>query len=121
MAAATEAEVLALERAGWEALATAGAAGPFYANVLADQVLMLLPGGMVLDDREQVVEAMGGPPWDRYELADERVLELSDDSAVVAYRATARRGATEYTALFTSTYVRRASGWKLALHQQTPI
>jgi hypothetical protein len=49
------------------------------------------------------------------------VLELTDGCAVVAYRATARRGGTDYTALFNSTYVRARGSWRLALHQQTPI
>ncbi len=114
-------ELLALERAGWDALSTAGAAGPFYDDVLAAQVLMLLPGGMVIEDRAAVVDSMGGAPWDGYELSDERVLPLSDDSAVVAYRATARRGDHTYRGLFASTYARQDGAWKLVVHQQTPL
>jgi len=34
------------------------------------------------------------------------VLELNEASAVVAYKATARRDGGQYTALFNSTYVR---------------
>jgi hypothetical protein len=30
-------------------------------------------------------------------------------------------GASDYTALFNSTYVRAGDSWHLALHQQTPI
>lgn len=84
---------------------------------------MLLPGGMVIDDRVQVIDAMRGGPWASFELSDERVLDLGPSSAVVAYRATARRGVDEYAALFTSTYVCEGDGdgWQLALHQQTPI
>jgi hypothetical protein len=115
--------LLQLEREGWEALSTSGeAAGRFYAENLAADVLMLLPGGMVLDDRDRVVESMAGSPWSSFELSDERVLELGEGSAVVAYRATARREGDEpYTALFNSTYVREDGAWRLAVHQQTPI
>ena len=113
-------QLLELERGAWSALATEGAAGPFYDEVLADDVLMLLPGGLVLDDREQVVKSMDGPPWDSFELADERVVPLGPDAAVVAYRATASRGGTDYEALFNSTYVREHGRWRLVLHQQTP-
>lgn len=119
----THDELLDLERAAWDALSTGGdAAAVFYADVLADDVLMLLPGGMVIDDRAQVIDSMRGAPWSAYELADERVHDLSDTSAVVAYRGTARRDDAEpYEALFNSTYVHDGSAWRLAVHQQTPV
>ena len=116
-------ELLRLERKGWEALSTSGAAAEsFYAENLAEDVLVLLPGGTVLDDREQVIKSMGGSPWTSFKLSDERVLELVDGCAVVAYRATAHReGRESYTALFNSTYVREGGAWRLAIHQQTPV
>jgi hypothetical protein len=114
-------ELLELERAGWEALSAGGdAAAAFYDRVLATEVLMLLPGGMVLVDRAAVVDSMRGDPWSSYEMFDERVIELSESCAVVAYRARATRGGTEYSALITSTFVRTQGEWKLAVHQQTP-
>jgi hypothetical protein len=115
-------ELLALEHDAWKALSTSGAeAAAFYERALADEVLMLLPGGMVLDDRAQVIGSMQGEPWSSFELSDERVLALGADSAVVAYKGRARRGDTDYTALFNSTYVRVAGRWRLAVHQQTPM
>lgn len=115
-------ELIELERAGWDALSDSGdAATRYYDEVLADDVLIIMPGGMVIDDRQQVVDSMGGAAWSRYELQDERVLELDDDTAVVAYRGTATRGGEDYEALFNSTYVRKDGDWKLALHQQTPV
>ena len=114
-------DLLELERQAWQALATDGAAAAHYDTVLADDVLMLLPGGLVIDDRQRVIESMQGPPWDAFELADERVLELDEHSAVVAYRAKARRGDHDYEALFNSTYVHQHGRWRLALHQQTPV
>ena len=117
----TREELLELERAGWEALSASGAAaGRFYAENLARDILMLLPGGMLVDDREQAIESMGGVPWTSFELSEERVLELGDEAAVVVYRATARRGDMSYAALFSSSYVREGGVWKLAVHQQTP-
>jgi hypothetical protein len=114
-------ELLDLERSAWDALSSEGEAAAFYEDVLAHDVLMLLPGGMVIDDRDQVLASMQGAAWSSYELADERVLDLGPSSAVVAYKATARRDGKDYTALFNSTYIREDAGWKLALHQQTPI
>jgi hypothetical protein len=117
-----EDDLLGLERAAWDALSSDGdAAARFYDAVLAREVLMLLPGGMVLDDRTEVIDSMRGSPWTSYELSDERVLVLSEGSAVVAYRATAQRDGGAYTALFNSTYVRVDGGWRLAVHQQTPV
>lgn len=117
----THDELLALERAAWEALSTEGAAGPFYEKTLAKDVLILLPGGMVIDDRQDVVDSMSGAPWDRYEISEVRVLPLTADSAVVAYRVEADRGDTHYRALLNSTFVRQDGEWRMALHQQTPL
>jgi hypothetical protein len=114
-------ELQELERAGWEALSTEGAAAPWYEEVLAGEVLFLLPGGMVIDDRNEVVRSVGGPPWSSYELSDLRVLPLGAGSALVAYRAKATRDGNDYEALFASTYVRDGEQWRLAVHQQTPI
>jgi hypothetical protein len=113
--------LIALERAGWEALSTSGdAAAAHYADVLATDVLMLLPGGLVIDDRDEVIHSMSGAPWDGYELRDERVVVLGDGAALLAYRGAARRGDQEYDALFASVYVREDGAWRLAVHQQTP-
>ena len=114
-------ELADLERRGWVALSTEGAAGPFYDEVLVDEPLMLLPGGMVLDDRQVIVDSMGGAPWDAYDLEEPlRVVPLGEDAAVVGYGATARRGATEVSSLFASTYTRVDGAWRMAVHQQTP-
>ena len=49
-----------LERAAWRALSSDDAAATFYGDVLAGEVLVLLPGGLVIDDRDLVIESMGG-------------------------------------------------------------
>jgi hypothetical protein len=114
-------ELIALERQGWEALSSGGeVAQAFYDGILDADVLMLFPGGMVLDDRATIVGSMAGPPWSRHELEDVRVLALTPDAGVVAYSVVAERDGSEYSALISSTYVRRDDGWKLAFHQQTP-
>lgn len=82
---------------------------------------MVLPGGHVIDDRAVAIDSMSGTPWTSFELRDERVLELTEDSAVAVYRASARRNEVDNEALFNSTYVREAGSWRLAVHQQTPI
>lgn len=117
----TDTELAALERQGWEALSSDGeTARAFYEDVLDDRPVMLLPGGMVLEDRAAIVQSMSGAPWTRYELADLRSLELTPDTAVVTYGAVAERDGQAYSALMSSVYVRRDDRWRLAFHQQTP-
>jgi hypothetical protein len=113
--------LLDLERSGWSALSTSPeAATRFFSEVLAEHVLLLLPGGLVIDDRGRALESMSGAPWSSFDLTDERVLEVTEDSAVVAYRAAATRAGDEYSALCASLYVRCGRDWRLAFHQQTP-
>jgi hypothetical protein len=119
---AAEEELVTLERRGWEALsAGGGAAAAFYEGVLASEVLMLLPGGLRLEDRGTVIDSMRGAPWEAFELHDLQVLPLGRDGAVVAYRAAATRDGQRYEALVSSTYVVEDGRWRLAAHQQTPL
>ena len=115
-------ELIELEEQGWRALSSdPGTATAFYDRILDEQVVMLLPGGLRLDDRAVILAAMGGPPWASARLEDPRVLPLSADTAVVTYGAVAERpGSPPYSALMSSVYVRRPAGWRLAVHQQTP-
>ena len=110
-----------LERQGWDALSSDGdAARAFYDRILDDQPVMVLPGGMRLDDRATIVASMSGQPWSRYALEDVRSSNLTPDVGVVVYGVVAERDGQEYSALMTSLYVRRPDGWRLAFHQQTP-
>jgi uncharacterized protein (TIGR02246 family) len=112
-------EVEDLERRGWEALSGADGAA-FYANLMADDGLMVFPGSVL--DRQQSLRAIAGaPPWASYDLEDVRVIEAGPDGAVVTYRAIARReGEAPYRAWMSSVYARRDGGWRLVLHQQSP-
>jgi hypothetical protein len=115
-------ELVGLEERGWRALAAdPRTAAEFYERVLDEEVVMLLPGGLRLTDRAAVVASMGGAPWASYRLEEPQVHALGEDAAVVTYGVVAQRdGSPPYSALISSTYVRRAGGWRLALHQQTP-
>ena len=55
------------------------AATEFYGRVLDDAVVMLLPGGMRLDDRATIIASMAGAPWASYRLEDINVLRVTDD------------------------------------------
>ncbi len=114
-------ELIALEIDGWRALSTGGAAATaFYDRVLDDAVVMLLPGGMRLADRDAILQSMSGAPWTTFELDDPQVVALGDDGAVVVYGVDAVRDGAPYSALVSSAYVRRDGAWRLASHQQTP-
>jgi len=114
-------DLIALETHGWRALsADAATAREFYERVLDDAVVMLLPGGMRLTERAAILDSMGGAPWTSFALEDPQVVALGADGAVVVYGVVAVRGGAEYSALVSSAYVRRETGWRLAAHQQTP-
>jgi hypothetical protein len=117
----SQSQAIALEEQGWEALSAGGdAARAFYESVLDRTVVMLLPGGLALDDRAFIVDAMAGQPWSSYELDDLRSFQPTEDTAVVTYGVLARRGEQEYSALMSSVYARRGEDWRLTFHQQTP-
>ena len=121
--ATTKATLTKLEHEAWDALTTSSdEAQRFYDRVLADDVVMQFPGGMVMTDRKAIVKSFQGEPWSWYRMEDERVLPLTRTSALVTYKATTERGdGDKYEALMTSAYAKKDGEWKLAFHQQTPV
>jgi hypothetical protein len=96
----------------------------FYQENLTDSAIMVFPepAGILVED--EIVSSVGEQGrWKDINLEEHRVLELSDGSAVVTYKATARRArdGKTYVARASSAYVRGRYAWKLAFHQQTPI
>jgi hypothetical protein len=94
-----------------------------YRRHLAPSAIMVFPDppGVLIQD--EIVSVVGKKRWSEVELEEHRVLELDDRSAVVIYKATARRpgGGAPYVARASSAYVRDGASWKLAFHQQTPL
>ncbi len=113
-------DLVELEKAGWRAL-TKGpdVADAFYREVLDDDVVMLLPGGRQIRERERAVLTMSGTPWDGFVLEDVQVLTPRSGVGLITYGVIARRGPLRYSALVASSYVKRAEGWRLVHHQQT--
>ena len=115
----TDEELVALERAGWDALCSPQGAD-HYREHLADGALMAFPFGVL--DRAQALEAIASaPPWSSYAMTGPRVVRLGEDAAVVVYAVTAQRaGSPPFTAVLSSTFVRHGEQWRLAFHQQSP-
>ena len=56
-------ELITLEDRGWRALSTSGtAATEYHRQVLDDNAVLILPGGLALDDRETIIQSMSGQP-----------------------------------------------------------
>nr|WP_274635849.1 nuclear transport factor 2 family protein [Microbacterium bovistercoris] len=115
-------ELLDLEHRGWESLCTSTGAD-FYGHIMTSDAVMVLAHGQVFD-REAVIASLNdAPPWRTYEIADERLITLGDDHAILVYTGRAYRDEDEpaFIALMSSVYTRREGSWRLALYQQTPV
>jgi hypothetical protein len=113
-----EHELIEVERTGWRALCTADGASYYRAHLTGD-ALMAFPFGVM--DREEALRAIeAAPPWSSFEISDARVVELGRDSGVVVYSVHAvREGQEPFSAVASSTFVRRGGEWRLAFHQQS--
>ena len=110
-----------LEMQGWTALCSGGqTARLFYDRVLNEAPVMLLPGGLVLDQRAAIIDSMSGQPWSTFQLENVRSFQPAPDTAMVIYGVTAFRDGRKYSALVSSAYVACSDAWRLAFHQQTP-
>ena len=110
-------ELLSIERELWS-----GGAEAYHAHV-DDRCLVAFTGMAGVMTREEVAGTVtDGPRWRDVEIDVEGLLEPTADTAVLTYRASARRGESEsYRALVSSGYARRDGAWKLVFHQQTPV
>lgn len=95
--------------------------GGTYRRLLREDALVIVPGQVL--DRDATVEAMDASPgWDEVSFEQPRLVELTDGVAAISYRFRGRRGADMvYEAQMTSTWARVNRGWRMAVHQQTPL
>jgi|tagenome__1003787_1003787.scaffolds.fasta_scaffold20857466_2 hypothetical protein len=111
-------EPIETERRGWEALCSDDAV-TYYRRHLLEDAVMAFPFGLM--DREEALSAMeAAQPWSRYDMKEPRVVLLDPDCGVVVYAVTAQReGQDLFSAVMSSTFVRRDGEWRLAFHQQS--
>lgn len=114
-------DILELERRGWQVLSTGNEeAKQFYAQLLREDAVMLFPGGMRIDGKQEILKSLEAQPWESFELEETELLDITAEVATLVYRVAARReGSPLYEALVSSTYVRENGAWKLVLHQQS--
>jgi hypothetical protein len=116
---ATLEELLILEEGFWRAAGSRDA----YAAHLADDAVHVFPGWGATSDNERVLDAVETvEPWETFSMDDPALVALGADAVALVYTAHARRaGQDEYVAAMTSVYRRDGPGWKLVIHQQTPL
>lgn len=115
-----EPTLLAMEERFWRGGAE------HYRQALADDALMVFaPPAGVLDRAGTLASIEQAPRWQAVSFSAVQVARPTADVAVLVYRARATRegGSTApYAAQCSSVYVcQGADGWRLALHQQTPL
>jgi hypothetical protein len=113
-------DLIALERAGWQALVE-GEGEAFYRDRITDDATLVVPG-VVMAASEWVTSIGRTRQWSGFTIDDARRVPIAPGCDAVVYRATGiRDGEAPYHALVTSVYARVDGAWKLALHQQTPV
>jgi ketosteroid isomerase-like protein len=115
-------DLLDIETQGWQALSsTKDAAREFYEPLLSEDAVMLFPGGIILEGKDEILASFDAQPWKTFEIKEPRIMPLGDAAAILTYRITAKReSSNEYRALVSSAYYQKDGTWYLSFHQQTP-
>ena len=96
-----------------------------YDERLEDEAVLVFPETGVMRKAAALEgiaqENRAGRKWAEVAFADVEAVAVTSDAALLTYRADARweHESTIRSVLATSMYVRRASGWRLAFHQQS--
>ena len=91
----------------------------FYRHICRPDALFIMPG-MVASLEEAIAGLEQSPPWGSVDLSDVSLRMIGSNAAAIIYRFTGTRGTATYRADMVSTYENRG-GWRLVLHQQTPL
>lgn len=115
-----ETELTELEQQIWAA--NRAGDGGTYERLLRADALLVSRFGVATKDQIVPMIQRNENPFERTELSDQRVVEVSPDSALITYRADVTTAAgLSFSVLATSVYARADGSWRLALHQQTVV
>jgi hypothetical protein len=111
-----EEDLLAIETELWNG-------GPEAYRKHADDKCMVVFAEMAkMMSRDDIAKTAEKGRWKDVKMQEKGMSQLSDDSVVISYEATAiRKDGQAHHAFVSSGYARRPGGWKLAFHQQTKI
>jgi ketosteroid isomerase-like protein len=112
-------ELMAYERRFWESASDLS----LYQSVFAEDGLAVFAMQDGLMDKTKILASISnGEQWASYRLANVQLVSLGADSAAIVYEASGDRpGRDQYRAFIVSTYRRDGDGWKLVIHQQSPV
>jgi hypothetical protein len=109
-------QLLAIEKHFW----TGGAEA--YRRHADERCLIAFAEMAGVMSNEDIAKSAEKGRWKDVEMEQKGLVQLSDTAAVITYDCSAKRkDGQPYRALVSSGYVKRAEGWKLAFHQQTPL
>jgi hypothetical protein len=91
-------QLFEMEERGWQALSSSNLVS-FCEAWLADDAVLIVPGMVI--DRATFLKALSTEqPWADHHIEEPKEVELTDESAALVYRVTARRdGQPEFVAL----------------------
>lgn len=114
---ASEKELLEIEKGFWTL-------GEAYFKAHADrECLVAFPGmAKAMSNADLAATARNPNRWRDLEIDLKGMVEPGSDIVMLTYEARARReGGEPYAALVSTGYVKRADGWKMMFHSQTPL
>jgi len=94
----------------------------YFRSNLAEDALLVWSAG-VQDKEACVASIRTHAAFQKFDIAEPRVVTLGDDSAVLTYKATWQHEGDDHgeSGYMSTAYVRRPGGWRLAFLQSTPI
>ncbi|MGB3483657.1 MAG: DUF4440 domain-containing protein [Mycobacterium sp.] len=115
--------LVTLEHRGWQSLCD-GTGGEFCRNVLADDVLIELGNGTVMDKvalAQTLAKPLAMPPWSSYQITGAHLVSVGAKAAALEYIGTGYpdTGNPTFVGTLCSMYRRSEDGWKLVLCRHT--
>lgn len=114
---ASENELLEIEKGFWTL-------GEAYYKAHADkECLVAFPEmARAMNNADLAATAKSADRWRDIEIELKGMVEPGSDIVMLTYEARARRKSGEaYAAIVSTGYVKRADGWKMMFHSQTPL